>query len=83
MKRDLKSRRIAAGLSLAQVALYYKNGVTREYIRQVESVAELSSEIRRNYLAALRRAVAARERVRAALRASRGARNEPRLRKAL
>jgi len=55
---ELRRERLRNGLSLASVALHYRAGCTRERIRAIESAKTTSSNVKRDYLAAITAAVA-------------------------
>ena len=57
-------------LSLGKVGRHFRDGVSRERIRQVEAAEKLSPALRRDYMAALRLAIAERERMCAIISAS-------------
>jgi hypothetical protein len=59
--------RNAARISLRKLGSYFRSGVSGERVRQIEADDNLSGAIRRDYVVALRVAIAARDRMRAAL----------------
>lgn len=55
---ELRGERLRNGLSMANVALHYRGGRTRERIRAIESAKTISSNVKRDYSAAITAAVA-------------------------
>lgn len=64
-QNPLRRHRIAKGLSLLDVGRHFRGGVTRERIRQIESLLQVRSETVEAYLAAVSEAVRERERLKA------------------
>lgn len=62
-QNPLRQTRIAQELSLSDVGRHYRNGVTRERIRQIESSPIVRPETAGAYLEAVRAAVRERDRL--------------------
>jgi hypothetical protein len=61
---ELRHERRRNGLSLADVAVFYRGGRTRERIRAIESAKSVSADVKRDFLAAITAATAEIERKR-------------------
>jgi hypothetical protein len=61
---ELRRERMKNSLSLADIALFYRGGRTRERIRAIESAKIVSPAVKRDYLAAIAAAIADVERKR-------------------